>query len=68
MYRINVQILIIIWWIGAVVAASSLFIPIYEQYVIIGTSGWIVIAVSTGLIIYEIKRIKQEEKEKLRKE
>jgi 4-hydroxybenzoate polyprenyltransferase len=68
MYRINVQILIIIWWIGAVAAASSLFIPIYEQYVIIGTFGWIVIAVSTGLIIYEIKRIKQEEKEKLRKE
>lgn len=68
MYRINVQILIIIWWIGVVAAAFSLFIPIYEQYVIIGTSGWIVIAVSTGLIIYEIKRIKQEEKEKLRKE
>ena len=68
MYRINVQILTIIWWIGAVAAAYSLFIPVYEQYVIVGTSGWVVIAISTGLIIYDIKRIKQEEKEKLRKE
>lgn len=68
MYGINIQILIIIWWIGAVAAAYSLFIPVYEQYIIVGTSGWIVIAISTGLIIYEIRRIKQEEKEKLRKE
>jgi hypothetical protein len=41
---------------------------VYEQYLIVGTSGWSVVAISTGLIIYEIKRVKQEEKEKLRKE
>jgi uncharacterized iron-regulated membrane protein len=68
MYRINIQILTIIWWIGAIAAAYSLFIPVYGQYLIVGTSGWSVVAISTGLIIYEIKRVKQEEKEKLRKE
>ena len=62
MLRINLQILIIIWWIGAAVAAGSLLIQIYELYVIVGIAGWIVILITTALIVYEIESIKQEDK------
>jgi 4-hydroxybenzoate polyprenyltransferase len=62
MFRINLQILIVIWWIGAAIAAGSLLIQIYELYVIVGIVGWIVILVTTALIVYEIKSIKQEDK------
>ena len=62
MFRISLQILIIIWWAGAAVAAGSLLIHIYELYVIVGILGWTVVLVTTALIIYEIKIIKQEDK------
>jgi len=64
MFRINLQVLIIIWWIGAAVAASALLIHIYILYVIVGIAGWIIVSVTTALIVYEIKRIKQEDKKK----
>ena len=62
MFRASLQILIIIWWVGAGIASIAIVIHRYEQYTIIGTAGWIMIA-STALIIYEIKRIKEEDKE-----
>ena len=62
MFRINLQILIIIWWIGAAVAAGSLLIHIYELYVIVSILGWSVVLITTALIVYEIKIIKQEDK------
>jgi len=62
MFRINLQILIIIWWIGAAVAAGSLLIQIYELYVTVGILGWSVVLITTALIVYEIKIIKQEDK------
>ena len=62
--RINLQVLIIIWWIGAFVATSALVIPVLEQYQVAGTIGWLIVIISTGLIINEIKRIKQESKKK----
>ena len=62
MFRINLQILIIIWWIGAAIAAGSLLIQIYELYVIVSILGWSVVLITTALIIYEIKIIKQEDK------
>ena len=64
MVRISLQILIIIWWLGALAAAFSLFIPVYSAYVIIGSFGWAVILLTTMLTIYEIKRIKEEDKKK----
>jgi hypothetical protein len=64
MFRINLQVLIIIWWIGAAVAASALLIHIYILYIIVGIAGWIIVSVTTALIVYEIKRIKQEDKKK----
>jgi hypothetical protein len=62
MFRINLQILIIIWWIGAAVAAGSLLIHIYELYVIVGILGWTVVLITTALTVYEIKITKQEDK------
>ena len=62
MFRINLQILIIIWWIGAAIAAGSLLIKIYELFVIVGILGWSVVLITTALIVYEIKIIKQEDK------
>jgi hypothetical protein len=60
--RFNLQILIISWWIGAAVALFSFLIPVYIHYLIVGTIGWTIILSSTVLIIYEIKKIKAEDK------
>jgi hypothetical protein len=62
MFRISLQILIVIWWIGAAIAAGSLLIQIYELYVIVGIGGWIVVLITTALIVYEIKCIRLEDK------
>ena len=64
MVRISLQILIIIWWLGALTAAISLFTPIYSAYVVIGSIGWVVLLSTTTLTIYEIARIKEEDKKK----
>ena len=63
MFRPSLQILIIIWWVGAGIASIAIVIHRYEQYTIVGTAGWIITIASTALIIYEIKRIKEEDKE-----
>jgi FtsH-binding integral membrane protein len=61
---INLQILIVFWWIGAIVAGIALAIPNYPHYVTVGSVGWSVVIVTSGLIVYEIKRIKEEDKKK----
>jgi hypothetical protein len=63
MFRASLQILIIIWWVGAGIASIAIVIHRYEHYTIVGTAGWIITIVSTALIIYEIKRMKEEDKE-----
>jgi FtsH-binding integral membrane protein len=63
MFRASLQILIVIWWIGASIATIAIIFHKYEQYALIGTTGWIITITSTALIIYEIKRIKEEDKE-----
>jgi len=63
MFHASLQILIIIWWVGAGIASIAIVIHRYEQYTIVGTAGWIITITSTALIIYEIKRIKEEDKE-----
>lgn len=64
MIRASLQTLIIIWWLGAVTAAISLLIPLYSVYLLVGSIGWAVVLSTTALIIYEIKRIKEEDKKK----
>lgn len=58
MAKSNLQILIIIWWVGAALAGISLIIPLYDVYLIVGITGWIIMLISTALIIYMIKKIK----------
>jgi hypothetical protein len=60
--RINLQILIISWWLGAATALLSFLLPIYTHHIIVGGIGWSIICLSTILIIYEIKKIKKEDK------
>lgn len=55
-FSINLPFLIILWWIGAIVAGLSLLIPQYTYYVIAGAIGWITVVIASGLIIYAIKR------------
>jgi hypothetical protein len=62
--RIRIQTLVIIWWLGAITSAVSLLASSYSEYLIIGLVGWSVVAITSALIIYEIKRIKEEDKKK----
>jgi hypothetical protein len=48
--------------LGAATALFSFLLPIYTHHIIIGGIGWSIISISTILIIYEIKRIKEEDK------
>lgn len=58
MAKSNLQTLIVIWWVGAALAGISLLIPLYDFYLIVGITGWIIMLISTSLIIYMIKKIK----------
>ena len=59
-FSINLPILIILWWIGAIIAGISLLIPQYNYYLIGGSLGWITVVITSGLIIYAIKRNNKE--------
>jgi beta-lactamase regulating signal transducer with metallopeptidase domain len=59
-FSINLQILIILWWVGAIIAGMSLLIKQYLYYLIMGSLGWITVAIASGLIIYAIKRNNKE--------
>jgi hypothetical protein len=48
--------------VGAAIALFSFLLPVYIHYIIIGIIGWSIILTSTILIIYEIKKIKEEDK------
>ena len=58
----RLQSLIISWWIGAIIALISFLLPVYIHYIIVGAVGWSIIFSSTILIVYEIKKIKEEDK------
>jgi hypothetical protein len=61
---LHLYALVITWFIGAAVAGLALLIPVYTTYVVVGAIGWITVSASSGLIIYEIKRIRAEDKKK----
>ena len=56
--------LILVWWAGAGIATVAIFVPIYENYLVVSGVGWVVVAVVTGLIFVEMRRIKAEDKKK----
>jgi 4-hydroxybenzoate polyprenyltransferase len=60
----HVYILIAIWCAGIATAAIAIFIPVYANFVIVGAVGWVTVAASSGLILYEIKRIRAEDRKK----
>lgn len=59
-FSISLPVLIILWWVGAIVAGLSLLIPQYTYYVIAGSLGWITVVIASALIIYSIKRNNKE--------
>ncbi|MGA8842137.1 MAG: hypothetical protein WB511_00990 [Nitrososphaeraceae archaeon] len=63
-FRVNLQILIVFWWIGAIAAVIAILLPVYLHFFIIGVFGWSIVILTTGLIIFEIKRTKLENKNK----
>ena len=54
--KIDIQILLFIWCLGAALAAVALLIPIYYIFAIVGAVGWICVAISSFLIILHIKK------------
>ncbi|TLX92510.1 MAG: hypothetical protein E6K97_01350 [Thaumarchaeota archaeon] len=59
-FSINLQILIILWWVGAIISGISLVIPQYNYYLILGSLGWITVGITSGLIIYALARNNKE--------
>jgi uncharacterized iron-regulated membrane protein len=60
----HIYILIAIWFAGIATAGMALFMPVYSDYLVVGAAGWTTVATSTGLLLYEIKRIRAEDRNK----
>jgi len=59
-FSINLQILIVLWWGGAILSGVSLLIPQYKYYLIFSSLGWITLGLTSGFIIYAVKRNNKE--------
>ena len=51
----NTQILLLLWCLGAAVAAIALLIPIYSIFLIVGSIGWLSVITVTVLILHGLK-------------
>lgn len=60
----RLYLLIVTWWAGAITAGLALLIPYYSNYLAVAAVGWITVLVSTGLILYEMRKIKAEDRKK----
>jgi hypothetical protein len=60
----KIYVLVAIWFAGIAPAGIALLLKDYFNYVIIGASGWTTVVASSGLIFYEIKRIRAEDRKK----
>jgi hypothetical protein len=60
----QIYIVIAIWFAGIATAGMALFIKDYSNYALIGSAGWTTVAASSGVIFYEIKRIRAEDRKK----
>ena len=60
----QIYILVAIWFAGIATAGIALLLEDYSNYVVIGTAGWTTVVASTGMIFYEIKRIRTEDRKK----
>jgi hypothetical protein len=57
-------ILVAIWFAGIATAGIALMLEDYSNYAIIGAAGWTTVVTSSGMILYEIKRIRAEDRKK----
>ncbi len=53
--EINVQVLLVMWCIGAVVAGIALLIPIYLIFLIVGSIGWTSVVIVTLLFFMVLR-------------
>jgi hypothetical protein len=60
----QIYILVAIWFAGIATAGIALLLDDYYNYVVIGAVGWTTVVASSGLIFYEIKRIRAEDRKK----
>ena len=60
----QIYILVAMWFAGIATAGIALLLEDYSNYAVIGTAGWTIIVASLGMIFYEIKRIRAEDRKK----
>ena len=60
----QIYVLVAIWFAGIATAGIALLLEDYSNYVVIGTAGWTTVVASSGMILYEIKRIRAEDRKK----
>jgi hypothetical protein len=60
----QIHILVTIWFAGIAVTGIALLLEDYSSYAAIGTAGWTIVAASSGMIFYEIKRVRSEDRKK----
>ena len=57
----QIHILVTVWFAGIATTGIALLFDDYSNYATIGTVGWAIVAVSSGMIFYEIKKIRSED-------
>jgi hypothetical protein len=60
----QIYILIAIWFAGIATAGIALLMPHYSDYFVVAVAGWATVATSTGLLLFEIRRIRAEDRKK----
>ncbi|HJU94881.1 MAG TPA: hypothetical protein VJ643_02510 [Nitrososphaera sp.] len=60
----QIHILVTVWFAGIATTGIALLFEDYSNYATIGTIGWAIVAASSGMIFYEIKRIRSEDRKK----
>jgi FtsH-binding integral membrane protein len=60
----QIYILVTIWFVGLTTTGVALLLQNYSNYAIVGTVGWTIVVASSGMIFYEIKKIRSEDKKK----
>lgn len=60
----QIYILVTIWFTGIATTGIALLLEDYSSYATIGTAGWTIVVASSGMIFYEIKRIRSEDRKK----
>ena len=60
----QIYILVTIWFAGIAITGIALLLEDYSSYAAIGTAGWTIVAASSGMIFYEIKRVRSDDRKK----